>query len=529
MSKNKSERALALNNPASEGLQALFREHEQAREKHRQAQAKAAKSLNGLISILKERGENWRNDHKETQKKNGQEVEIIHRVPARLIANILEKVVKFAVIGDNEKDIDTAPLTFYNPTTGLYTRSERLINNLILSVDNTTNKRSRSDIREWLRIEAPARSIEKNINLVPVGNGIYNKDTKELMQFNPKYVFTSKVATNYSKENIQEPNFNGWNFTKWLDELADGSQEKRTLLWQLVASVIQNKRTSNVLFCLIDNGQGRTGKSTFEQLLMNLVGKGNYTALKLEEFDHPFLLAQAYGASLIIGDDNDPRGYIDNGSTLKSIATNELVLINPKGQQPFSAKFYCTIVQSMNGFPRFKDTTGGLYRRFRLIKFNHQYPDTASGRLVKDRYIKDEQLLRWILKKALTINIDTITNTAESQAAVDELQLENDTVLSFTQEVVPDLKSSRMPIDLLFTLFRKYTDDKNSAANMKQATFTRRIKPLMKQAGWTYKKARPGAYMVDKDIEPLIGNSRYYDYNRYRRNDHKAQQCFTRE
>ena len=521
-----SKRALALNNPASQGLQALFREHEQAKEKRRKAQA--VNSLDDLKSLLRETGEKWREEHKETQKKNGQEVEIIHRVPARLIANILEKVVKFAVIGDNEKDIDTAPLTFYNPTTGLYTRSERLINNLILSVDNTTNKRARSDIREWLRIEAPARSIEKNINLVPVGNGIYNKDTKELMQFNSKYVFTSKVATDYIKENIQEPNFNGWNFTKWLDELADGSKEKRTLLWQLVASVIQNKRTSNVLFCLIDNGQGRTGKSTFEQLLMNLVGKGNYTALKLEEFDHPFLLAQAYGASLIIGDDNDPRGYIDNGSTLKSIATNELVLINPKGQQPFSAKFYCTIVQSMNGFPRFKDTTGGLYRRFRLIKFNHQYPDTASGRLVKDRYIKNEQLLRWILKKALTINIDTITNTAESQAAVDELQLENDTVLSFVKEVVPDLESSRMPISLLFAIYRKYTDDSNNSNRMTRATFTRRIRPLMIERGWTYRVAKPGRYMIEEDIERLKGE-KLYNYNSYRKNDHKAQRCFIKQ
>lgn len=521
-----SKRALALNNPASQGLQALFREHEQAKEKRRKAQA--VNSLDDLKSLLRETGENWREQHKETKKKDGQEVEIIHRVPARKIANILEKAVKFAVIGDNEKDIDTAPLTFYNPTTGLYTRSERLINNLILSVDNTTNKRTRSDIREWLRIEAPTRPVEKNINLVPVGNGIYDKAKHTLLPFNSKYVFTSKVATYYIKENIQEPDFDGWTFTKWIDELADGNKDKRTLLWQLVASVIQNQRTSNVLFCLIDNGQGRTGKSTFEQLLMNLVGKGNYTALKLEQFDHPFLLAQAYGASLIIGDDNDPRGYIDNGSTLKSIATNELVLINPKGQQPFSAKFYCTIVQSMNGFPRFKDTTGGLYRRFRLIQFNHQYPDTAAGRLVKDSYIKDKRLLEWILKKALSINIDTIINTAESQTAVDELQLENDTVLSFVKEVVPGLESSRMPISLLFAIYRKYTDDTNSPTNMKRGTFTRRIKPLMKKAGWTYKVAKPGKNLDTEDIKPLKG-TKLYNYNIYRKNDHKAQRCFIKE
>ena len=349
-----------------------------------------------------------------------------------------------------------------------------------------------------------------------------------MLPFNPKYVFTSKVATKYVDNDIPEPTYNGWKFRKWIEELSNGDEDKTTLLWQMIASVIQNRRTSNVLFCLIDNGEGRTGKSTFEALLMNLVGKNNYTALKLEEFDHSFLLAQAYGASLIIGDDNDPKGYIDNGSTLKSIVTNELVLINPKGQRPFSAKFYCTIVQSMNGFPRFKDTSNGLYRRFRLIQFNHQYPDTPDGRKVKDEYVKDQRLLQWILKKALQVNIDTIINTQESQEAVNDLQLENDIVLSFVNEVVPNLESTRIPIALLFALFRKYVDDNNSKNGMTRATFTRRIKPLMERNGWNYKKSRPLDFLSESDINQLKSTP-YYDYNDFRKDDHKSQRCFIKE
>ena len=341
-------RALATNNPASQGLKALFREHKEAKEKH--SQDRTIKSNHDLLNLLKETGKNWREKHKEVKKKNGQEVEIVHHVPARSIAYMLEKHLKTAVIGDSAKDVENAPLSFYDLDTGLYTNSDRLLDSFILAIDDTTNSRDRKDIREWLRIEAPTKSINKNINLVPVGNGIFDKENKKLLPFNPKYVFTSKVATKYVDNDIPEPTYNGWAFSKWIEELSNGDEDKTTLLWQMIASVIQNRRTSNVLFCLIDNGEGRTGKSTFEALLMNLVGKNNYTALKLEEFDHSFLLAQAYGASLIIGDDNDPKGYIDNGSTLKSIVTNELVLINPKGQRPFSAKFYCTIVQSMNGF-----------------------------------------------------------------------------------------------------------------------------------------------------------------------------------
>lgn len=516
-------RALATNNPASQGLKALFREHKKAKEKH--SQDRTIKSNHDLLNLFKETGKNWRDEHKEVKKKNGQEVEIIHRVPARSIAYMLEKYLKTAVIGDSAKDVENAPLSFYDLDTGLYTNSERLLDSFILAIDDTTNSRARKDIREWLKIEAPTKSINKNINLIPVGNGIFDKENKKLLPFNPKYVFTSKVATKYVDNDIPEPTYNGWTFRKWIEELSNGDEDKTTLLWQMIASVIQNRRTSNVLFCLIDNGEGRTGKSTFEALLMNLVGKNNYTALKLEEFDHSFLLAQAYGASLIIGDDNDPKGYIDNGSTLKSIVTNELVLINPKGQRPFSAKFYCTIVQSMNGFPRFKDTSNGLYRRFRLIQFNHQYPDTPDGRKVKDEYVKDQRLLQWILKKALQVNIDTIINTQESQEAVNDLQLENDIVLSFANEVVPNLESTRIPIAFLFALFRKYVDDNNSKNGMTRATFTRRVKPLMERNGWNYKNARPAEFLSDSDINQLKSTP-YYDYNDFRKNDHKNQRCF---
>ena len=494
----------------------------------KQSTAIHPQTLSELSNYLNSIGTEWRNQHKEVKKKDGQEVEIVHRVPARQIAYMLEKAIKFAVIGDNDKDRENAPLTFYNLDTGLYTKSERLVDSFILAVDDTTNSRARKEIREWLRIEAPSRAIEKDIGLIPVGNGIYSKHDQKLIPFSPEHVFTSKVATEYVDQDIIEPEFNGWKFSSWINELSNGIQDKETLLWQMIASVIQNRRTSNVLFCLIDDGIGRTGKSTFENLLMNLVGKGNYTALKLEEFDHPFLLANAYGASLIIGDDNDPRGYIDNGSALKSIATNELILINPKGQTPFSAKFYCTIVQSMNGFPRFKDTSGGLYRRFRLIEFNHQYPDTADGRKVKDQYIKNQRLLQWILKKAMLVNIDTIINTQESLDAVNTLQLENDIVLAFVKETIPELTSSRLPISFLFSLFRTYCDENNSHNNMTRTTFTRRIKPLLIKQGWKRKKSRPGTHLDTSDIERLRDTD-YWNWGRDEKNKDKAQWCFVKE
>lgn len=48
---------------------------------------------------------------------------------------------------------------------------------------------------------------------------------------------------------------------------------------------------------------------------------------------------------------------------------------------------------------------------------------------------------------------------------------------------------------------------------MSRATFTRRIKPLMAQRGWKYKKRyRPGEYFKESDAG-LLKSTNYYDYN----------------
>lgn len=130
-------------------------------------------------------------------------------------------------------------------------------------------------------------------NLIPVGNGMYNLKTKRLVPYNPKTVFTSKVATDYH-ENLDEPVFNGWSFSKWLNEIAENDTDKITLLWQVVACCVKTPRTADVMFCLIDDNVSRTGKSTFQALMTNLVGESNTGALRIDEFEKRFALARVY-------------------------------------------------------------------------------------------------------------------------------------------------------------------------------------------------------------------------------------------
>lgn len=441
-------------------------------------------NMNQLFSILKEQGQSWRDEHVKVLK-NGEER--IQHVPPRTIADILKKYVIFAVIGKKEKDFEKANLAYYDLDDGIYKYNVTNIQKLIIAVERSTSIKQRRETMEYLRLEAQRKRPSDDSNLIIVGNGVFNKKTKKLEPYNPRYIFTSKISTNYNPE-AQEPDFKGWSLSEWFKDIAENDKDKETLLWQSLACAINPNLTPDVAIFLVDNGQGRTGKSTFERLLENLVGIDNHAPLKLKEFEEDFKLANAQGVKLIIGDDNNPNDYNKTSENFKRVATGETILINPKGQPPFSTQFNCFIVQSMNGLPRFKDDSDALLRRIKIIKFNHQYNDKTANKDIKEKYIKDKRLLEWILSKVIVMDFDFMTDTEESRQEIKELKIANDPVAYYVNEYVDDIKSARAPTMYHFKLFQATSDYENNPQKMKQSTFTRRLKPLLEAKGCTYSK-----------------------------------------
>lgn len=299
--------------------------------------------------------------------------------------------------------------------------------------------------------------------------------------------------------------------SEWFQQIAGGDQEKLLLLWQTISAVVNPNLTTDVAIFLVDSGQGRTGKSTFERLLENLVGAGNFSSLKLKEFEDDFKLASATVKALLIGDDNNPNDYNRTSENFKSVATGENVLINPKELAPFNYRFNNFIIQSMNGIPRFSDATAALFRRFRVIVFNHQYEATPANKRIKDEYIKDQRLLEFVLRKALSMTPVVLQDTAESREIIKDIN----SVDHFIEEYLPELESTRLPVSFLFKFFLATMDYENNPQKLKQSSFTRRAKPLMANKGWEYSRndLAPLTYWNDSDMDKLDRLDINYKYS----------------
>ena len=390
-------------------------------------------SLTYLKSILKNDGRERRQLLKDKSDKKDKNIIL----SMRTVTNILEDHIIWAVLGNDKEDWQKSALYFYNPESGIYEKNTLLIEELINIVEPQITERNIKEVKSKLRIESKRLFLTNDPNLYALGNGIFDAKKHKLLAYSPKYVFTYKIAVNYNPD-AQEPRFDNWSFSKWINEdIAENKEDKIKLIWQTFKAVINSNYSYHSSVFLLDNANGSAGKGTFEQLLQNIAGKNNYASIKLNQFEKDAVLATIVNKPLVIGDDNDPKKPIDSSENFKSAATGDAIVINDKFEKVYSYKPTCLIVQSLNELPKFKDNTGANYRRIRVIKFNKHYIENADNRKIKDEYIYNKELLEWIVKKAIDVKIDGVMiRTKESDEILEQNKIDSDPFLQFVNEII---------------------------------------------------------------------------------------------
>ena len=425
------------------------------------------------------------------------------KLPPREVADILLELCSVVLI--DEDDPELSKLAIYDPSEGIYKKGDRFINNLSMTVERTLSEHDCKQIKHFLTNDDGALEVERtqDPSLIVCNNGVYDRYSKELLPFSSDWVFVNKITTDYVP-NAPEPTYPDWKFSDWMNELSDGDDKKKLLLHQMFYSAINSNYVSEVAFFFYSK-QGRTSKGTLQELLRGLVGTRNTSNLKIKEFENDFKLSTVYGKSLVLGDDNNPKDFNETSENLKSVITGDGVLLNGKFEKPFNTKLTPLIIQSMNGIPRFSDTTDGLIRRLRIIEFKKSYKADNNNRKVKDIYVRDKQLHEYILAKVIDMQFDDVVETDESKELVNGIILDNDPIAAFYEDVVSTLKSERLPAKFLFLLFKAWCLSENSPTRMKQRNFTTQIKDLLLANGWEYSKftLRPLEYWRREDCALL--------------------------
>lgn len=453
------------------------------------------KSMKELFSALYEAGELWREENKEIKEitRGDRKGEIEEKIPVPAIEDVakaLRKYCHFTFIGIG-RTTDKSPLYVFDYDTGLYSDSADLFNQLCHTFDTRVHPKTWDSIKRVVRLKTKMRPTFSDPTLIPVNNGVVNLETKKLMPFSPNYVITAKISTDY-QVNPVKPLFDGkFDFDNWLSEIACHDNEVITLLWQIMNEAINPNHTRGKMAILY--GEGNNGKGTFQGLLINLIGLSNVSALKPDQFMEKFKLSSLIGKVCNIGDDISSK-YLDEVSDLMSIVTGDTITIEEKHLPSYevSLKLFCLF--SGNALPNARNKSQGWYRRLCIVPFNADFNGSKEIPEIKNIYLKDRQLLEWVLWKIINIEpFEKFIEPAVVTKTLDNYKKDNDFVLSWVVDVyIPSRwnEFSKFPLFLAKEKLEEYLRDSgidhanmygfgnrliSHLSSMDEATFTLKV------------------------------------------------------
>ena len=405
---------------------------------------------------------------------------------------ILRQYIEFCIFDEMEG----ARLAMYQPDKGIYTQNTTIIERVLNYIEYGARSARFTELIKALVREVPIRPKTVDKDLITVKNGVVDLKKMKLLPFSYKYVFDTTIDTAYNP-NIKEPCIDGWTPSQWLDDLACGNEQIKLLLLQVIADAVNGNYSRRKAILLYGNGSN--GKGTFQALIENIVGLQNCANLKINQFSERFALSQLIGKTVVIGDDLGAGIYIDDSGAFNSVITNDAVLIEFKGQQMFSTRLYCTVIQSTNEMPKMRNRSDGTYRRLIIVPFNAKFKDDGDNWKIKDEYIYRDDVREWFLQEALKLKFDKFIEPDISRDLLEQYKQENDPVADFKANVFDELVKSGMrqfPSKQLYEIFCNYCDQQN----YKKWTARKFNKQLQELIGdrWTKKQSRHNPKLIGK-------------------------------
>ena len=325
-----------------------------------------------------------------------------------------------------------------------------------------------SEIRKQLQYLCSVREYPFNRHnsriLIPVKNCVLWWDDGEvkILPNSPVFGFTYSLNVNYV------PNQKHDRIKAFLESLVN--PEDLEILYEIPAACLVRTRFPYVYFLY---GTGSNGKSTYLNLITDLLGEENVSNVSLHDLsDHSsrFRAAALIGKLANIFPDLPSTALKDTG-IFKALTGDDRITVEKKFKDPFSFRNTARLIFSANTFPRVKDDSPAFWRRWILVKFPNKFENNPGllESLTTDEEksaFLDEILKRLprILECNPTVNVDARTEWIRT----------SDSVTAFLQDCVVEDKDSYVIKEDLYNAYVEYCNEMGYEA-VSQNAFSRRI------------------------------------------------------
>lgn len=207
-------------------------------------------------------------------------------------------------------------------------------------------------------------------NIIAFKNGLLDVETDIFSEFTPDIIITNKIEWNYNPKTYAPLT------DEVLNNLAIHNKEIRMLIEEMIGYTFY--RRCELRKCFILTGQKQNGKSTFLNMLKELLGSKNTSVLDIKHLSDKFSTAMMVNKLANIGDDISNKKLNDT-EQFKKIVSGEKITAELKGRDKFEFTPYCKLIYSANSIPKIGDgaDAGAVLSRIVIVPFR-AYFDSSS-------------------------------------------------------------------------------------------------------------------------------------------------------
>jgi P4 family phage/plasmid primase-like protien len=291
-----------------------------------------------------------------------------------------------------------------------------------------------SNIKDTLHQAGREIDGAPNARYINFVNGLFDVETLTIIPHSEEYVTFAQSPYSIDLEQREHPLW-----SDYLNKVTGGDEQLEALLQEAMGYCIfgQDIQAQKAFF-LYSEASG-TGKSTFLQVLKNLVGEKNTSSLSLEKMASlsPMLKA-LIGKRVNINDELGTK-YLE-ASSVSAILSGEDVTFDVKYKDAISMNFSQTrFIFSTNQLPNFNQALG-MDRRIAIIPFQFRFYGTNERVLDFHKIVLKKEsgaILNWAIDGYLRIkervknNQDPFTESTASKTALFDYKNTIDPIVAY--------------------------------------------------------------------------------------------------
>lgn len=312
----------------------------------------------------------------------------------------------------------------------------------------------------------------RDYNYIAFRNGLYNIKTDEFISFTPDIIITNKINWNYNPTSYASLT------DEILNNLAINNKEIRMLIEEMIGYTFYRRNELRKAFIL--TGQKQNGKSTFLNILKELLGAKNTSVLDIKHLNDRFSTVMMVNKLANIGDDISNKKLYDT-EQFKKIVSGEKINAEQKGRDKFEFTPYCKLIYSANNIPKLGDgdDAPAVLSRLVIVPFKAYFDSSTPD---YKPFIIDDLITEESMEYLINIGITGLKRVLKNRKFT-ESEFTNKEFEEYKNEVDPVTEYlENLNVDLIIgektrTIYSEYVDYclREGYENVPNRAFSRKV------------------------------------------------------